>query len=978
ALDAAALRSSADTQQQQHQQQGQQLRPPPITPVSRSGPRAAATPTTSPLSASFSEPMTSSAGGNGSLEALIFSVHAGECSAATEQLMDAERSRQQQLGASDAMYFLALGSETADVDLLQPVASDTCGWWPLGGHYAVVDFSASSSGSRLRPTGFDGASRLGLVLNSSLDVGAAASLLPQTNHYDAHLTLAARQCVQHVAALALVLGRAGFGDASSSYFWAAVARQYSAHAALFVTAAANGVDFGGAFDAASVDVSPLLPPSVVVDSVVATLRRPLGTTVKSSAASATPPAFGGGSRPVVRGRALSTAFTGFAFDEALGGIYAVVGPKEKQRASESAGAGVGGGGGGTLCPLWMWPRTAAPLFQAASFATLQRHRRLAAEDTAYSTHSADARVFSANPGVENTYAGVWLAAERKRHAEEPGATLAATTRLLSAAALACLHQPPGATDGELLGVDALVGAISGDSSSAQFLCLASELAEVHAESGSFATALPIFQALVRRFRSEGWEALGRHALQWVGRCAAAVDDRRVALTAGVELLSQADGVSDIDALLDDAEPMVLDMTQMYAPITCHAHWRHWRLKGAQMAFQVELNCRALARPLRLSELCVEFSDPRYCVRLSDDGTSEADGLLRFCDVGGERQKQCSLELKAGSTVVFEGCVEIDGDVVASRALVLAGVSATIGNVTLRWPTCAPASTSSSSLLSQTAVVAHDGEQGFSPMEALLAARAAVARARDPLLLPSHAGAAAGAAAAADNAHVAAASYSEHAALRRAVAVVGPTVPANDRWLVVVGADNGHLRWEQLASPPLVPAQLLADEPGFSAYSRCRVLALPVAAEAGGLVVVSMPRVGDSAPAYRGEAFAVEIVVRNAHARLPAVGVAVDVRLASGLGDDVADSMSNLNVASSDASESGGGAELAVEAAGDAPWLTAEDGDDGGRARELLGVLPGGSAADLAPGESRTVTVFVNFPAAQLSSASQSTATDLAV
>ncbi|KAJ2814152.1 hypothetical protein GGI24_006462, partial [Coemansia furcata] len=414
-----------------------------------------------------------------------------------------------------------------------------------------------------------------------------------------------------------------------------------------------------------------------------------------------------------------TAFTGFAFDEALGGIYAVVEPKERQRASESAG-----GGGGTLCPLWMWPRTAAPLFQAASFATLQRHRRLAAEETAYSTHSADARVFSANPGVENTYAGVWLAAERKRHADEPGATLAATTRLLSAAALACLHQhPPGATDGELLSVDALVGAISGDSLSAQFLCLASELAEVHAESGSFATALPIFQALVRRFRSEGWEALGRHALQWVGRCAAAVGDRRAALTAAVELLSQADGVSDIDALLGDAEPMVLDMTQMYAPIRCHAHWRHWRLKGPQMAFQVELDCRALARPLRLSELCVEFSDPQYCVRLGDDGTSEADGLLRFCDVRGERQKQCRLELKAGSTVVFEGSVEIDGgDVVASRALVLTGVSATIGNVTLRWPTCAPASFSSS----QTAVVAHDGEQGFSPMEALLAARAAVA------------------------------------------------------------------------------------------------------------------------------------------------------------------------------------------------------------------------------------------------------------
>ncbi|KAJ2489757.1 hypothetical protein IWW37_003742 [Coemansia sp. RSA 2050] len=963
ALDAAALRSSADAQH----------RPPPITPVSRSGPRAApsavSSTTVSPLAASFAESLTLTAsGGNGSLDSLVFSVHAGECSAATEQLMDMERNRRL-LEGKEPLYYLALGSETCDVDLLQPVSSDSCGWWPLGGHYAVVDFSGSSSGSRLRPTGFDGASRLGLVINSSLDAGALASHLPQTNQYDAHLTLAARQCAQHVVLLARVLTLAGFGGDASSYFWATVGRQYTTHAALYMVATANGIDFRRAFDdALSLDAPQQSPSSSAVDSVVALLRRP--HSANAEPVTKTVPLGLVGGRPV-RPRAPSTAFTGFAFDQALGGIYAVVGPKDRKASCGNIPAV----GGSTLFPLWIWPRTVSALFQAASFASLQRHRRLATEDKAYynsnkrqqSAIENEDRVFSANPGVENTYANAWLAVERKRQADEPGATLAGTTRLLTAA-LACLHSPATAVVGDW-GVDSLVRVISSslsdsDSSSAhQYLCLASELAEVYAESGQHQSALSGFQALARRFRAEGWEVLTRHALQWVVRCASSVGDKRVALSAAIELLSmpqQPDAVSDIDALLSGGDVEV-DMTQIYSPITCHAHWQHWRLPmdGQGMAFQVELDCRELAHPLRLSELCVEFSDPRYCVTVSDDGTLalpepvEVDGgAVRFHDV--RSQQVCCLEMRPGSTVVFEGGVDVEA--AAARALVLVGVSAVVAgsSVKLNWHTCAPAAAAAL----QTAGVAHDdGEQGFSPMEVLLAANAAVARVHDPILQVRPAGFA--------MAHVAAVSYSSNEALRRAVSVSGPTsaAPLNRRWLAIEGR-----RWVSLPSPSLVSQQGLeaADEPGFSAYSRCRVLGLPVMAEAG--VVVSMPRVGALAPAYRGEAFAVEIVVSNEHSRLAATGVEVDVRLAASVGDD---SMSELDVGS-DEKESDSG-ELSTAEAGDMPWLSVRAGE-GTRARELPALL---EAVDLQPGESRTLTVFVNFPAL-LSSASRSTATDVAV
>ncbi|KAJ2626439.1 hypothetical protein GGF44_005035, partial [Coemansia sp. RSA 1694] len=101
---------------------------------------------------------SSSSSSSGPLDALVFSVHAGECSAATERLMDAERSRRRlqrqafPAAATDSLpsspcdapvFYVALGSEPADADLMQPpaaaAADDTaCAWWPLGGHYGGV------------------------------------------------------------------------------------------------------------------------------------------------------------------------------------------------------------------------------------------------------------------------------------------------------------------------------------------------------------------------------------------------------------------------------------------------------------------------------------------------------------------------------------------------------------------------------------------------------------------------------------------------------------------------------------------------------------------------------------------------------------------------------------------------------------------------------------------------------------------------
>ncbi|KAJ2466745.1 hypothetical protein GGI02_004270, partial [Coemansia sp. RSA 2322] len=842
-LDAQALRSAMQ-------------QAPPISPVSRSGPRAAPQPATSAAT-------STSGGANGSLDALVLSVHAGECTPATEKLMEAERRRRLDHGGSarsdgSGVCFVALGSETADVDLLQAGAGAGA-WWPLGGHFGVVDFGAPPARPARRP---------GLVLNSSLDASATAAQLPAAARYDAHLALAARQCVEHVGALAQALAGGGCGD-GSSYASAALSRQHASHAALHAAAAASGVDFAAAFAAAA-------------------------------------------SSPV-------------------------------------------------LLPQWMWAATAAPMLQAAACARMRQQRLFAAEDASLGARDASAPqgaspVSSASPGVANAYVGAWLAAERAA----PAGAAPDRARTLLTAALACL---PGGSSADAA-PDALVRLIEGAGPcTRQRMRVAGALADAFADAGHASRALVVVRALADRLRADGWARLAGHALQRAARYAEAAGDRHAAAEAAVELLAPqvADGGRALEDLRElwrlpppaGATPapdaVSVDMTRIHAAITCHAHWRHWRLTpgGGAMAFQVHLDCRALRQPLRLSELLVEFSDARLDVRVSRGagGFVEAGGGVRLYDIRSARA--CDLELQPGADAVFEGCVDVGSAGAApAAALVLVRVSAAVDGLAapalrLSWPTC----------MSTAAAGGPDaGERSLGPMEALLASSAAVARLRDPALrvAPSRSG---------------------PAPQQRAAALAGPasSAPSSRRWLAAPQhAARLQARWLPLPEPPLQLPHADGSEPSFSAYSRCRVLSLPAAPEPG--LVVTMPGVAALAPAYRGEALAVEIVVRNTHPRLPALCEGVDVRLAS-VGP--ADSAGLLDVDSASPSATPTSAD---PAAGDraSPWLSTQGAAGCGvRSAELLGLALPGGARSIQPGEERALTVFVHFPAAALSGACRS-------
>ncbi|KAJ2715688.1 hypothetical protein H4R19_001061, partial [Coemansia spiralis] len=299
-----------------------------VAAVTRSGPRAPSmglagvSPATPPSAAGR-------AGGfaGGSLDRLIFSVHAGEMSAVTERLMDAERAqRRDGSSTEDAACFVALGSETADIDVLQAPGAAAGGWWPLGGFYAAVDFGPAAAATtglgRMRES-----SRVGLVVNSAQDMACTTAQLPADTLYDQCLTLAARQAAEHIRALALVLTRAGFGD-SSSYFWACVERHYRDQAALYQLAAERGMGFGRALrvamlraTAAAAESHPQLHHAAGGRHLIASL---------TAALSQRPP-------PVLRIRPASealplleppqpsTAFAGFAFGHSLAGVGAVPG-----------------------------------------------------------------------------------------------------------------------------------------------------------------------------------------------------------------------------------------------------------------------------------------------------------------------------------------------------------------------------------------------------------------------------------------------------------------------------------------------------------------------------------------------------------------------------------------------------------------------------------------------------------------------------
>ncbi|KAJ2681496.1 hypothetical protein H4R19_007331, partial [Coemansia spiralis] len=283
----------------------------------------------------------------------------------------------------------------------------------------------------------------------------------------------------------------------------------------------------------------------------------------------------------------------------------------------------------------MWPESAAFLLQSAALGSLRRRQQLAVEERVYAADSGagPARVFSANPGVENTYQSLWLAAERTR---DPGD---ATSRLLAAAiaslatasaepqTVARAAQEAMAADGTRM--DALLGLISPGAARPGadhfLLCLATELAEAYAAAGRCSPALQIFERLAARFRAEGWAPLTAHALRWSAHCAGLLGDQPAQALALFELLSPQLAPSDaeraqihaaIEALPVMGTLLDVDMAQIHAPVPCHAQWQHWALgdTAAEMPFQVALDCRALQRPLRLRELTIECSAVGHSVR----------------------------------------------------------------------------------------------------------------------------------------------------------------------------------------------------------------------------------------------------------------------------------------------------------------------------------------------------------------------------
>ncbi|KAJ2692734.1 hypothetical protein H4R19_006102, partial [Coemansia spiralis] len=292
---------------------------------------------------------------------------------------------------------------------------------------------------------------------------------------------------------------------------------------------------------------------------------------------------------------------------------------------------------------------------------------------------------------------------------------------------------------------------------------------------------------------------------------------------------------------------------------------------------------------------------------------------------------------------------------------------------LRWPTCAPG-VHADGAPADAETSAHAAENALTRMELRLLGSAGVARmcgtgrgmsGQLALTLPLPASL-------------------EERALRRAVRTTGPasSLATDRRWL---DAGPSGARWVQMPAPPPVLPDVAWDEPAFSAYSRCRTLSLPRRAPA---LALALPSVAARAPAYFGEAFAVEIEIANLHRSRSIALVELDVWLdESGLAD-AAESMSDLGASSSSSSsrpDDAAAQEHAPDPAprGLVPWLQLEEPADSAtqqRPVELRGLRPvdGSSGSALQPQETRMVTVHVRFPAAALHSARQSTATRTAV
>ncbi|KAJ2808529.1 hypothetical protein H4R20_000832 [Coemansia guatemalensis] len=984
-----------------------------VTAVHRSAPRPVPAVSPGATGSGSASPVSGASGaaavdGNGSLEPLVLSVHAGEVNAATERMMDAERRRRSNAHARP-VYYVALGSESADVDLLQP---STDAWWPLGGFHAVVDFARQTRE----------AARLGLAINSSRDTSCATAQLPADNQYDQCLTLAARQCAEHVLLLARVLERSGFGR-SSSYFWACVARQFETHAALHVVVARQGMGFARALNVAMLRLSDSVQGSGaagrhLIATLLGTLRLPrsTGSVVQQAVSAEVAPSDDDNPSEANDPDLPSSAFAGFAFEQALGEDADSGGIEFRSgRTSEPAPAA-----GGCLLPQWMWPESPALLFHFAAVASLRRSQRLAAEDRIYAADGDHGlqREFSANPGVENSYVALWLVAERTR-AEE---TRRDAARLL-AAALATLpgaDQSPAsraaqeiaAQSDDLPALDELISReLPGTHATRLCLYLASVLGEIYAELGQHRKALGIFGRLAERFRRAGWPLLTAHALQWSHICAAAVRDIPTAVRAQIELLSPqllpdmaqrrriAGGllrtVSE-SSLVDDSAATHVDMTQIYSPIRCHAHWRHWELGSARsMPFQLTFDCRDMPCALALRELHVAFGDSRYDVRVSvarlTDVTVASSGQnVCFYEIGVAGDDQASLELRPGCVSVFEGSVSIANDhnstaLHTSGTLSLVSVSAAVAlaengdlkeeraGLWLSWPTSAQTRDMSDSTNEDGGVAADSAENPLNPIEMLLLGNMAISRMQGTelgasgqlVLQPALLGQ----------------SRRSMSTLQNAISVAGPasSLPLNRKWLHVSTGVKREAQWIELPAAPLSPVSfspggsgsMQGTEPGYSAYSRCRVLCLPKPAPA---VSLTVPSVAALAPAYCGESFPVEIRVENTHSRSISQ-IELDIQLEAVELAEGSDSMSDLNVGDVASTRASAvslpkSAAVAVEdvaakhtSEGDkvaftSPWLQQGQSDE--RLQEITG-LEMLTDDPLQPQQACTTTVTVHFP-----------------
>ncbi|PIA14213.1 hypothetical protein COEREDRAFT_10572 [Coemansia reversa NRRL 1564] len=994
-----------------------------VAAVHRSAPRPVAAVNPGVAGSGSASPVGGASGaaaadGNGSLEPLVLSVHAGEVNAATERMMDAERRRRDAHTHTHPAYYVALGSESSDVDLLQSPAS---AWWPLGGFHAVVDFARQPRE----------VARLGLVINSSRDTSCAAAQLPADNQYDQCLTLAARQCAEHVLLLARVLERSGFGH-SCSYFWACVARQFEAHAALHVLVARQGMGFARALSVAMLRLSDSVQgPGTAGRHLIATLLGALrlspsaGPAVQQAGFAQTTMSEDDVSN-LTEPSVPSSAFAGFAFEQAFddGADNNSTSSRSgmdfhSQRVSERTPVA-----GGCLLPQWMWPESPALLFHFAAVANLRRSQRLAAEDRIYATDGDHGlqREFNANPGVENSYVALWLMVERAR-AEE---TRCNTAKLL-AAALATL---PGAGQSAASRAAQEIAAQSDDLSSldilisdkrpgthATRLCLylTSVLAEIYAECGKHQKALDIFGQLVKRFRHEGWPLLTAHTLQWTTVCAVAVHDTPASVRALIELLSPR-LLQDMDqryliarrllragselSSAQDVAAVCVDMTQIYSPILCHAHWRHWELGSTMsMPFQLTFDCRGMPCALVLHELLVEFDDSRYNVHvsagsLSDVVVADTGQTVCYYEINTAGDGQASLELRPDSVAVFEGSVFVSDDhgshaLHTSGTLSLTAVSATVAldgtggteegriRLQLRWPTSAKTRGTSDSINEAGGYAASSADSPLNPIELLLLGNMAISRMQGSelglsgqLSLPP-----------------ALLGQSRHSmfTLQDAISVAGPaaSLPLNRKWLHVSTGAKRVAQWLELPTAPLLPTSILSgglesmqgSGPAYSAYSRCRILCLPKPSPA---VLLTIPSVAALAPAYCGESFPVEIRVENMHTR-PISRIELDIRLEAVELANGSDSMSDLNMGDVPSARASvlslpKAAPVAAEglvgkqtsdsenAAVSTPWL--QQGQNGERLQEICGLEMLTDDA-LQPQQTCTSTVKVHFPGSDL-------------